>query len=113
MAIVLSEATYNRIMNVVRKVESWGSFPGGVQALSDSYKPTGTELYLVKTLDASNKGTSASTVMIYNGTPGSESVISSSQTLNPYNHFGNVASGKWGIVARINYGTPYLICAEC
>ncbi len=113
MAILLSEATYARIMAAVEYVES---LPRGVGAGLDrtqqgSLVTPSVQLYLGKLSADSTKGSTGS-MKLWAGTAGSETVSSSSYSVGFYNKFGNVTSGKWGAVASFN-NALYLLSAEC
>lgn len=85
----------------------WEFLLGGTSGTS------GTQLYLGKTDAAISKGSSG-TVSIWSGTPGSETDSTSNLT-SCQNKFGDVASGKWVMVAVNPFGITgnYLIAAEC
>lgn len=71
--------------------------------------PQAAAHYLGKTSTAWAKNTKA-TITIYTGEPGSET--SSGDTVDAWNKFAAVQSGKWVMLARTN-GYWYLIAAEC
>jgi hypothetical protein len=100
-------ADAQRIADVVGEVEgsrrgrNGSTLPRGVFALSH---------YLSKTTATWTKGTSQ-TLTVYVGDGGSETA-STGETVEAWNKFATVQSGKWVMLARAN-GTFYLVAAEC
>ena len=100
-------ADAQRIADVVSLVE--GSRRGRTGS-SLSRNVFASSHYLSKTTAAWTKGTKA-TLTLYVGDGGSEAA-SSGDTVEAWNKFANVATGKWVMLARAN-GTFYLVAAEC
>jgi hypothetical protein len=95
------------IADTVRTVQGGDRKQGGIRGSGSAYA---SPHYLSKTTAAWSKG-SKQTLTIYVGEPGSEAA-SSGDTVEAWNKFAAVASGKWVMLARAN-GTFYVIAAEC
>lgn len=105
-AVVFKLADAERIAQAVATVE--GARRGRVGS-ELSRAVAASPHYLAKTSSAWSKG-SSQTLTIWSGTAGSET--SSGETVEAWNKFASVGSGKWVLLARAN-GTFYLVAAEC
>lgn len=95
------------IADTVRTVQGGNRGQSGIKGSGSAYA---SPHYLSKTTAAWAKGTSQ-TLTIYVGSAGSEAA-SSGDTVDAWNKFAAIASGKWVMLARAN-GTFYVIAAEC
>lgn len=110
--VILSDTTFHRIMRAVQRVEQMP-----VQGVLDPYaQGTGSfrpfVAYLGKLTASCTKG-STGTLKVYEGTPGSESVHATSFTVDVFNKFADLESGKWVIALGVGVQTLYAIAAEC
>jgi hypothetical protein len=101
-----------RIQRVVQAVEH------GERSMSATRLPRladdGEPVRLGKTTAVWNKGATATIELYEEGDPGSENKQTPALTLEGcVNHFADVGSGKWVMVARGVLGAWYLISAEC
>ena len=95
------------IAETVRTVQGGDRKQGGIRGSGAAYA---SSHYLSKTTATWTKGTSQ-TLTIYVGDGGSEAA-SSGDTVEAWNKFATVQSGKWVMLARANGGF-YLTAAEC
>ncbi len=107
----LTPESARRIGSAVRTVENSGRDVPPVM-----FRQTGDDgepVRLGKTTSGWNKGTIATINVWESGTPPNETQTTGQTLENCVNKFTNVASGKWVVVARGQYGYWYLISAEC
>ena len=102
-----SRDTWGRIFRAVRGQEN-----GGRSQPPVSYQGQGDDSdgVLCKTTAAWAKGTTA-TLQIWAGAPGSET--NTGVTLDAYNRYAAIASGKWCTVLLHRHGYYYVVAAEC
>jgi hypothetical protein len=106
----LSSATRETWGRIFRTVRGWENSGRSQPPVSYHGHGDDSDGVLCKTTAAWTKGTTA-TLQIWTGAPGSEA--NTGVTLDAYNRYANIASGKFCTVMLHRHGYYYVIAAEC